>query len=105
MNETCYGKSDKTIIIKINRNILTLNLMNTKKYGSVAKEYDFVKPESHEVNDKLNDTSNDCRDKCFLSFDFGYVIDKNFKNIQNKGEGILSLKNGYMKIKTQFFLD
>ena len=55
----------KQLILKVNQNILILYLKHKEKYGTVVKEYEFVKPDNDEVNYKLNDTTKDYRKKIF----------------------------------------
>ena len=74
--------------------------IHKKEYGTVVKEYEFIKPEIGEVNYILNDAIKDCRKKLFHSFQYRCVYDFKDINMENSEEFILTSFNGYMKFKS-----
>ena len=73
------------------RHINSETHIQKKGYGTVVKEYEFIKPEIYEVNDILNDTIKDCRKKYFHSFEYSGVYDIKFLNMENYEEVFLTI--------------
>ena len=93
----------KQFLSKVKQDMLTPTPINTKKYGTLDKEYEFSRPANGEVIHILNDTIKDCKTKYFHSFKFRCVYDFKFINMENNEEVILTLNIGYMKFKSQFY--
>jgi len=74
INETQLWYSDiydKTIIFKSKSKHIFSKLQKHKiQYGTVVKEYEFIKPEIDEVNYVLNDKIKDFSNKYFCSFEY-----------------------------------
>ena len=94
---------DKTINFSITlRHISSKSPKHKEKYGTVVREYEFIKPKIDEVKFILNDTNKDCSKKYFPSFEYRCVHDVKILNMENNGEYILTVFIGYMKFTSQF---
>ena len=74
-----------------------------KKYGTVVKEYEFIRPEVDIVNYILNDTFKGCKNKYFHSLEYKYVYDIEYISMENTEEVILKIFVGYVKFNSQFY--
>ena len=72
-------------------------------YGTVVKEYEFVRPEIDLVIYMLIDTIKFCRKICFQSFEFRCVYNIKYINMENNEEVILTTTIGYLKFKSHFY--
>ena len=75
-----------------------------KNQLTVVKEYDFNKPDIHEI-DYLHDDDiiKDCRNKYFHTFEFRLVYDIQFTKISDNEELNFTIPHGSMEIKTDFY--
>ena len=108
LNETQLWYCDicvmKQLKLKVNQNINNSKTHKHKQqYGTVVKEYEFIKPDIDEVNYILNDTITDRRNKLFHSLEYRCFFDIKFTNMGNNEENILSITLGYMKYISQFY--
>ena len=83
-NQLWYGDicDKKTIIKNKSKHINSKTHKHEQKYGSVVKEYEILKPDIDEVNYILNDTTKDCTNKYFHSFQYRCVYDIKFTNME-----------------------
>ena len=70
--------------------------------STVVKEYDFIKPDIHEVDCLLDDIIKDCRNMYFHTFEYRFVYDVRFKNISNN-EVNFTITHGSVEFKTEFY--
>ena len=101
-NETrlCYCDiCDKTIKIKCkSKHLISKMDKHKKEFGIVVKKYEFTRPDMDEVNSKLNNTIEDCRNKYFHSFECRCVFDIKFTNMQNNKMLFCQLHSDIWKI-------
>ena len=74
-----------------------------KPYGTLVKDYKFIRPDIDEINYKLNDTIKGCRKNCFHSFEYRCVYVIKFTNIRNSEKTFLKISIEYMEFKSQFY--
>ena len=78
------------------KHIISKTRKHKQKYGTVVKEYEFIKPDNDSMNYITNDTTKDWRKKNFHSLGNRCVYAIKFTNIANNVEVILTIIIGYM---------
>ena len=71
--------------------------------STVVKEYDFIKPDIHDLDYLLDDVIKDCRSKYFHTFEYSLVYDVKFTNISNNKEVHFTITHRSMEFKTEFY--
>ena len=71
--------------------------------STVVEEYDFNRPDIHEIKFLLDDIFKNCRNKQFHTFEYRHVYDIKFTNISNKEEVKFTITHRFMEIKTEFY--
>ena len=61
-----------------------------KDYGFVVIEYEINKPKIDEIDYIIDNVIKDCRDNFFYRFEYKYVYDIKFMNMENNEIGILT---------------
>ena len=69
----------------------------------IVKEYDFLKPDIHDIDYLLDDVIEDCRNKYFHTFEYRLVYDVKFPNISNNEEVNFTITHESTEIKTEFY--
>ena len=72
------------------------------KESTVVKEFDFIKPDVHEIDSLLDDIFKDCRNKYFREFEYRLVSDIKFINISTNEEVNFTITQRSMQLKTEF---
>ena len=70
---------------------------------TIVEEYDFDKPDIHEIDYLLDDKIKDCRDKYFHTFEHRHVYDINFTKNSNNEEINFTINQRSMDFKTEFY--
>ena len=70
--------------------------------STAVKEYDFSKPDFHEIYYLLDDIIKDCRNKYFHAFQYRLVYDIKFTKTSNIEEVNFTIAPRSMDIKTDF---
>ena len=106
MNETHLwfcGICDETINKKNkSEHINSKTHVHKQEFGTVFREYEFIRPQIDEVIYIFIDISKDCSDNHFHSSEFRCVYDIEFTNVENIEEFVLTITLQYMKFKSQF---
>ena len=71
--------------------------------STVVKEFDFNKPDIHEIYYLLDDFIKDCRNRYFHTLEYRLVHDIHFTNISNNEETHFPITHISMEFKTEFF--
>ena len=70
--------------------------------SNVVKDYDFIKPDFHEIDYLLDDIIKDCRNKFFHTFKDRFVYDFELTNISNNEEINFTNIRRSMDFNTEF---
>ena len=70
---------------------------------TIVKEYEFDKPDVHEIDFFLDFIIEDCRNKYFHTFELRFVFDINFSKIFNNNEIKFTITHKSMEIKPEFY--
>ena len=71
--------------------------------STVVKEYDFSKPDFHEIDYLLDDIMKDFKNKYFHTFEYRLVYDIKFTNISNNEKVNSTITHRSMEVKTKFY--
>ena len=80
-----------------------MNGILKEKQLTVVKEYDFIKPDVHEVQYLLVDIIKDCINKYFITFEYRLVYDIKFTNISKNEEVNFTITYTSMEYETELF--
>ena len=80
-----------------------MNVIINENQLTIVKEYDFDKPDIHEIDYLLDDIIKDCRNKYFHTFENRLVFDVNFTNVSNNEEINFTITHRAMEFKTEFY--
>ena len=107
LNETrlCYCNlcDKKTNFKNESRLINSKTHEHKQKYGTVVKEYEFIKPDIDEVIRRLNDTPKDSMKVYFQSFDCRCVNDNKFLSLEIIEEVVKTITLAYMEFESHFY--
>ena len=67
--------------------------------STVGKEYNFNRPDIHEIEFLLDDIINYCRSRFFHIFEYRVVYNNNFTNISNKEEIVFTITHRTIEFK------
>ena len=70
--------------------------------STVVKDYDFNKPDIHEMDYLLDDIIKDCRNKYFHKFEYNLVYDIKFTNVSNNEEVSFTNTHRSMEFESEF---
>ena len=80
-----------------------MNGMMKKNQLIVVKEYEIIKPATHEIDSLLDDVIKDSRNKYFHTFECKPVYCIKFTKISNNEEVIFTNTHRSMELKTEFY--
>ena len=69
----------------------------------VVKEYDFIKPDIHDIDYLLDDVIKDCRNRYFHTLEYRLVYDIKFTKISNNEEVNFTITHRSMEFETEFY--
>ena len=71
--------------------------------STVVEEYDFNKPDCHEIDYLIDDNFKDCRKKYFHTFEYRLGYDIKFAKISDNEEVNSTISHRSMGYKTEFY--
>ena len=77
-------------------------IMNEKQL-TLVKEYEFDKPDIHQIDYLLDDIIKDCRNKYFHTFEYRLVYDIQFTSLSNNEEIKFTITHRSTEFKTEFY--
>ena len=85
------------------RHIISKSRKHKKEYGTVVKEYEFIRPETDEVYYLVHDTDKDWKNICFQSFKCRCIRGIKFTNKAYNEKVVLTIDIGFLKFKSQIY--
>ena len=70
--------------------------------STAVEEYDFRKPEIHEIDYSFDDFKKDCRNKYFQTFE-SRLVDINFTNFSHNDEINFTITHRSMEFQTELY--